>query len=58
VISDIHHYFNWGGCIDGDKQNVGCVCGCGLPGQRNDDGDWKGYDSEQLFEKVGRLQVQ
>eukprot|EP00936_MAST-01D_sp_MAST-1D-sp1_P001577 g1577.t1 len=57
VITDIHHYFNWGGCQDGGSIGMSCVCGCGLPGQRNDDGDWKAYSDAGLFDDGWRFIV-
>lgn len=60
-VSDVHHYFNWVGCIDyGSKMlSIECVCEANLPGTPHaaEDADWAGWMKEGIFEKGWRFYV-
>eukprot|EP00927_Polykrikos_kofoidii_P085901 TRINITY_DN9469_c0_g1_i1.p1 TRINITY_DN9469_c0_g1~~TRINITY_DN9469_c0_g1_i1.p1 ORF type:complete len:637 (-),score=76.04 TRINITY_DN9469_c0_g1_i1:75-1889(-) len=55
-ITDIHHYYNWGGCNGPD---YACVCDSGMPGtsQTGEDGDWNAYISAGVFEDGWRFYI-
>jgi len=56
VLTDIHHYYAWGGCNGPDYQ---CVCESGLPGtgHTSEDNDWAGYINAGVFDQGWRFYV-
>lgn len=50
-VADVHNYFNWGGCTDNNRIEMDCVCHCGIPGKRNDDGTWDAYTKSGMFDR-------
>jgi hypothetical protein len=54
--TDIHHYYNWGGCQGPDYQ---CICDAALPGtgSTQQDGDWANYVNAGVFEQGWRFYV-
>lgn len=59
--SDIHHYFNWAGCIDyGAKTfSVQCVCESNLPGtsRQYEDVDWARWMQSGVLDQGWRFYV-
>lgn len=55
-LTDIHHYYAWGGC---SGPNYQCVCESGLPGtgSTGEDGDWAGYINAGVFDQGWRFYV-
>lgn len=55
-LTDIHHYYNWGGC-DGPDYN--CICDAALPGtgSTQQDGDWANYVNAGVFDDGWRFYV-
>lgn len=51
VITDMHHYYNWGGCVASGRISLDCVCHTGLPGFQNQDASWTAYQRAGLFDR-------
>eukprot|EP01062_Namystynia_karyoxenos_P027666 TRINITY_DN21176_c0_g2_i1.p1 TRINITY_DN21176_c0_g2~~TRINITY_DN21176_c0_g2_i1.p1 ORF type:complete len:734 (+),score=156.93 TRINITY_DN21176_c0_g2_i1:93-2204(+) len=58
-VTDLHHYYNWGGCQDGGDFQAACACQAGLPGSPyvGQDGDWAAYVNAGVFESGWRVFV-
>jgi hypothetical protein len=56
VLTDIHHYYAWGGC---NGPNYQCVCESGMlgTGSVGEDGDWAGYINAGVFDQGWRFYV-
>lgn len=54
--TDLHHYYNWGGCTGPDYQ---CICDSALPGtaQQGQDQGWAGYIKAGVFQSGWRFYV-
>eukprot|EP00475_Leptophrys_vorax_P037302 TRINITY_DN640_c0_g2_i1.p1 TRINITY_DN640_c0_g2~~TRINITY_DN640_c0_g2_i1.p1 ORF type:complete len:600 (+),score=134.55 TRINITY_DN640_c0_g2_i1:75-1874(+) len=48
LMTDIHHYYNWGGC--GNPLSLSCVCHTGVSGFDNQDNDWKNYQNAGVID--------
>merc|ERR1719401_2740300 len=56
VLTDIHHYYAWGGC---NGPNYQCVCESNMPGtgSASEDQDWVGYMNAGVFDQGWRFYV-